>query len=167
MRIRPPLGFYLFEHQFTLYPAFRSVYAATPVASTIAVAITIASTIVMPFESPASFSSPPHHNVKVGPIALAGAHKRMHTTSFVMKSNGKNARVNMQNAIENSARAPRIIATFLSFARRRKANHKTEHKHGAKRIRIRNGLGKRDNLLRNLDIENRKYDQNEVRIERQ
>ena len=66
-----------------------SVYAATPVASIIAVATTIASTIVMPFESPASLSSPPHHNVKVGPIALAGAQRRMHITSFVAKSNGK------------------------------------------------------------------------------
>ena len=42
-----------------------------------------------------------------------------------------------------TAHAPQeYIATFLSFrARRRKVPiYKTEHKHGAKRIRIRNGL---------------------------
>ena len=66
------------------------LYATTPLARTMVVVAMTPRMMVSAFASPAKPKSPSDQSVKVGPMALAGAHRSITMTMRVVASKGRN-----------------------------------------------------------------------------
>ena len=73
--------------------------------------------MVSAFASPAKPKSPSDQSVKVGPMALAGAHRSITMTIRVVASKGRNENARALATADTTTRSPIRRATFASLLR--------------------------------------------------